>query len=450
MTSVLYGKSAQARIGWIAAAVVSMLISCKSDDDSGPETESGVLAKCDADDGGLLLPGGFCAAVFADSLGAARHMTVTPSGDVFVATLEEGEQAEKGGVVALRDEDGDGRADRQERFGVGGNGIVWHEGFLYVGENGRVVRYRLPDGELLPQGEPEVVVGGLPVDGDHPRKTVGFDHEGRLLVNIGSGTNSCQVDNREVGSPGIDPCPELEYRAGIWRFDPNKPEQTQADGERLVTGLRNGNAFAVHPETGRIVAIPNGRDQLQENWPDLYSIAEAVPLPGEELFVLEEGADYGWPYCYYDPLRRMKVLAPEYGGDGEMQGRCAAVKAPDLTLPAHWSPLGMDFYTGTQFPARYRNGAFVANHGSRFDEDESEPLPGYSVIFIPFDAQGQPEAPFELFAGDFAGRGRPLPGEAAHRPVSVAVAPDGSLYVSDDWGGRLWRVHYPAQSSTQM
>jgi glucose/arabinose dehydrogenase len=134
------------------------------------------------------------------------------------------------------------------------------------------------------------------------------------------------------------------------------------------------------------------------------------------------------------------MLAPEYGGNGRVQGRCATIPPPALALPAHWAPLGMVFYDGRQFPARYRGGAFIANHGSRFDAS-GVGNPGYNVVYVPF-ANGAPSGPWEEFAAGFAGSGLPLPDAAAHRPVGVAVMPDGALLISDDKAGRIWRVTY--------
>lgn len=394
---------------------------------------------CDAENGSLVLPNGFCATVFADGLGTARHLTVTPSGDVFVAIAGAG-----GGVVALRDANGDGIADEQQSFGSeGGNGIAWAENTLYVALNDRIERYTLADGELVPSSEPEVVVGALPSSPDHYAKTVVVAGD-TLYVNIGSATNSCQEQNRVLESPGIDPCEELEIRAGIWQFDGTTTGQTQADGSRYAQGTRNANAMAWDPASETLWAALNGRDQLWENWPEFYTEEDDTRLPAERIIHVTEGGDYGWPYCYYDPELAQMVLAPEYGGDGtsvaEGDHDCSTIPEPEGVLPAHWAPLGMVFYHGEQFPERYRGGMFVANHGSRFAEQAQDP-PGYNVVFVPF-ADGQIAGEWEAFATDFAGDARPLPGAAEYRPVGLAEAPDGSIYISDDTSGRIWRVFY--------
>ncbi len=415
-----------------------------ADDGADGADDGGTTAMCDEDNGSITLPDGFCASVFADGLGAARHLTVTPSGDVFVAVANSFDGSTLGEVVALRDTDDDGIADQEERFGEnGGNGIVWGGGQLFYAEDEAILRYELPDGELLPVGEPEVVVGGLPADGDHINKTIVLSDKGELMVNIGSASNSCQEENRLVESPGVEPCPELDVRAGIWTFEAAGTDQVQADGTHFAEGLRNMVALAINPATGDLFGVQNGRDQLYDNWPELYAPEDELELPSEEMFLIDGAAEYGWPYCYHDPFLGEKVLAPEYGGDGVIVDLCADVVPPDYVFPAHWAPLGMLFYTGDMFPEQYLNGAFVAFHGSRFEPEATGALPGYNVVFVPFDGDlPAAGADYEIFADDFAGDARPLPDAAEHRPVALAQGPDGALYISDDFGGRIWRVIY--------
>ncbi len=396
---------------------------------------------CDPDSGGIELPDGFCAVLSAENLGRARHMTVSPSGDVFVAINPSPGGSTPGEIVALRDTDNDGKFDVRETFNTtGGNGIVWREGELFFAENDRIIKYSLPDGELVPSSGPEVVVSGLPADGDHVSKTIVFSDEGMMYVNFGSASNSCQVNNRELESPGEDPCPELSERAGVWQFDPDVLGQTADDGTRYVAGTRNMNALAIQPSTGDLWGAQNGRDQLAENWPAYYDDEDDAVLPSEELIRLVPGETYSWPYCYHDPNMGL-VLAPEYGGDGGTVGPCSEYPAPDFAFPAHWAPLGAVFYDGEHFPERYRGGMFVAFHGSRFSPNASGDLPGYQVSFLPFE-DDMPGDDFETFASGFAGDDRPLPEEADSRPVGVALAHDGSLYISDDHGGKLWRVFH--------
>jgi glucose/arabinose dehydrogenase len=423
--------------------------------DANLEASDAGKVKCDPDNGGITLPPGFCAVVVADLVldgqpARARHMAVTSSGDVFVAINSPRNIQPAFGIIGLRDRDGDGRADEQSQFSrdLGGSGIAWRQDLLYFGANDRVLRYRLRAGQLRPAGNAEVVVSGLPNTADHISKTVVLGDNGRLFVNIGSASNSCQVANRQAQSPGVFPCPELPIRAGVWEFDARGTNQRQADGWRYATGLRNMVALAVNPQNNELYGVQHGRDMLFENWPQFFTVEEDAVLPSEEFVLIRRGSDNGWPYCFHDAVfERRKVLAPEYGGDGQkvkvtMKGGvkidCSTYNQPLVAFGAHWAPNGLHFYSGKQFPARFRGGAFVAFHGG-FDR---APLPneGFQVQFVPFGGNGRPSGPAETFADGFAGPGRPLPAAARHRPVGVTEGPDGSLYISDDRGGRIWRV----------
>jgi glucose/arabinose dehydrogenase len=403
--------------------------------------------KCDANNGGITLPRGFCAVVVADNLGAARHMAITPSGDLFVAINQTPTiGAPPFGIVALRDANGDGKADIVQKFNAnkGGSGIAWGGGRLFFGENDQVVSYDLPNGTLVPAGSPAVVVGGLPSTGDHISKTILLRGEHTLFVNIGSATNSCQVANRVAQSPGIFPCPELPVRAGVWTFNSLGTGQTEANGQQYAMGYRNMVALAVHPRSLELYGVQQGRDMLSSNWPQFFTNEESAVMPAEELVQIKRGSNNGWPYCFFDDVfRHRKLLAPEYGGDGQKVSGpngidCARFNQPLVGFGAHWSPDGMLFYGGKQFPQRYRGGVFVAFHGG-FNR---APLPnqGFNVMFVPMSNDGHPIGAPEIFADGFAGSEGPLPANAKHRPVGVTEGPDGSLYISDDRGGRIWRV----------
>ncbi len=378
---------------------------------------------CDRDNGGLTLPPGFCALVVADRVGQPRHLVVAPNGDVFVAMLD-------GGVLALRDTTGDGKADVVRHFGSGGGtGIALGPDALFFATSTTVYRYSLPAGSLVPVGPPTVVVADLPIGG-HAARNLALTPDGTLYVNVGSGSNSCQQHDRDAGSRGWDPCPELSVRAGIWRFSANGVAQHQTLATRYATGIRNAVALAWDPLDGHLYAVPHGRDQLGQHWPNLFTLAQSAEKPSEEFVEIERGDDFGWPYCYHDPELGHLALAPEYGGDGRTVGRCADKKEPLLAFPAHWAPDGLLFYSGTQFPAAYRGGAFVVFHGSW----NRAPFPqqGFRVVFVPF-AGGRPAGAFSTFADGF---------QPGHRPVGVAQGPDGSLYVTDDAQGRIWRIVY--------
>lgn len=393
----------------------------------------------DPDNGSIQLSDGFAAYVVADNLGRARHIAVNDNGDIYIKmrNTENG-----GGVVALRDTTGDGRADIKEYFSdYGGTGIGIHNGYLYFSSDTVVYRVKLDEDELVPSAEPEVIVEGFLPQQSHESKPFTFDGNGNIYVTVGAPSNACQQPDRTPGTPGQDPCPQLERQGGIWQFDANKTNQTQDDGSRYATGIRNAVALDWNNNVNGLYALQHGRDQLANLWPDLYDSVQSAELPAEEFLSVTEGADFGWPYCYYDPEKQQKVLAPEYGGDGEKVERCENAEDPIMSFPAHWAPNDLVFYNGDMFPDQYKNGAFIAFHGSW----NRAPMPqqGYLIAFVPFQ-DGQPSGDFERFADQFAGSGGTIenPSDAEFRPTGLAVGPDGSLYITDDQKGRVWRVFY--------
>ncbi len=392
---------------------------------------------CDADNGGIQLPEGFCAVVVADSLGRARHITVRDNGDLYVALRR---TVADSSLVALRDEDDDGRADVVSYFGDrGGTGIRVRGDYLYFAPDTMIMRYPLAEGELVPSGTPETVVFGFPRQRQHAVKPFEFDDAGYLYVNIGAPANACQDPIRTPGIPGQDPCPLLENYGGVWRFQADELGQTRDAGYRYATGIRNGVANAWNPLTGKLYVAQHGRDDLNRLWPDLYTDSLSRELPAEELFAVEDGSNFGWPYCYYDHLQGRKVLNPEYGGDGQTVDRCAEADDPILAFPGHWAPNDLLFYTGGHFPERYRGGAFLAFHGSWNRAPRQQ---GYKIVFIPFDGD-QVAGDYEVFADGFTGAETiASPGDARFRPMGLARGPDGSLYITDSVKGRVWRVIY--------
>ena len=415
----------------LAVGVVAAVHACGGD--TVPEPP--VVTDDDPCDRTIQLPDGFCALTYHTGVGAARQLVVADNGDVFVALRNRGNQS--GGVMALRDLDGDGTADQTQRWGeVAGSGIALGDEVLYLATDNGVLRYALPAGSLTPSGPPETIVEGLPSARNHATKSIALHPDGSIFVAIGSPSNACQVIPRTAGQPGRDPCPELTTRAGIWRFASDQSGQELSDGERFSTGVRNGAALAVHPGSGELYAVIHGRDQLRELWSSLYSAADGSEKPSEEFAHIRQDTDFGWPYCYHDPSNNQKVLAPEYGGDGEEVGRCADMDMPEIGLPAHWAPNAMAFSTGDNFPQAYRNGAFVAFHGSW---NRSSVQEGYNVVWIPFEGD-TPTGEWEVFADGFAGGQISSSNQADNRPTGVAAGPDGSVYVSDSLAGKIWKI----------
>lgn len=438
-----------------AVCLAGVLAACGAKDHAASHADTTAASPapasplCPPGNGGLTLPAGFCATIFADSVGHARHLVVAPNGVVYVNTwsgsyYEDRTPPQGGFLVALQDTTGDGRADVIARFGAtvatggaGGTGIALHGGSLYAEERDRIERYAMPAGGTVPAGKPDVIVSGLPLTGDHPMHPFAIDSANDLFVDLGSATNSCQAKNRTLHSPGRKPCTELETRGGIWRYDAARTGQRFSPAARYATGIRNAVGIAIAPD-GQLYSTQHGRDQLAENWPQFFKPEQGAELPAEELLEIVKGGDYGWPYCYFDGSKKSLMLAPEYGGDGATVGLCASKRPPAAFFPAHWAPDDLAFYTGTAFPARYRGGAFIAFHGSW----NRAPFPqgGYLVAFVPF-ANGHPTGAYETFADGFAGAVKD-PGRATHRPAGLAQGLDGSLYIADDVRGTIWRVTY--------
>lgn len=389
---------------------------------------------------GLKLPPGFCATIFADSVGAVRHMAVSAGGDL-IANLQRGRNPAISAIapaqVALRDNDKDGRADVIQRFGTaGGTGIALYKDWVYADVGRAIVRYRMNWTNLRPTGGVDTIVAAIPGPPGHQARNFTIAPDGTMYVNFGSATNACQEKDRTAGSMGVDPCVELDTRAGVWKFSADRLNQRPSLANRFATGLRNVTALRVAPG-GQLYSIVHGRDQLFGNWSAKFTEQQNAELPAEIFVAINQGDDFGWPYCYYDGIRNRSVLAPEYGGDGTEVGRCAARKNPIMALPAHWSPIDMLFYTGSQFPAKYRNGVFATFHGSW----NRAPLPqaGYQVVFIPM-TNGVPAGTFEEFANNFTTILDPA--KAEHRPAGIVQAPDGAIFISDDAAGRIYRVTY--------
>ena len=382
---------------------------------------------------GLTLAEGFSAVVVHEGQGTARHLVVAANGDIYVAS--------RSGLSALRDTNGDGKADIVASFGdVKGTEVRIFKNWLYVSDDVGVYRYPLKKGQLAPTGGRETVVSEFPKERQHSDKTFALDEKGTLYVNVGAPSNSCQEKDRQEGSPGLNPCPILEKYGGVWVFDGTKLNQAPANGRRFATGMRNAVAIEWNTAQNALFSVIHGRDAIDTLFPALYNAQDNATRQAEEFHQIVDGGDYGWPYTFFDTRLGRRVLAPEYGGDTKKEPEAGKYPDPLVAYPAHWAPNDLLFYSGKNFPARYKGGAFIAFHGSW--NRAPEPQAGYKVVFQPMK-DGKPDGAYEVFADGFAGEMKDnSPRNSQYRPVGLALAPDGSLLVSDSQKGRIWRISY--------
>ncbi|MGD2033955.1 MAG: PQQ-dependent sugar dehydrogenase [Bacteroidales bacterium] len=417
------------------AGFLAFFMSCRN---TGNEKQVNDTAESDADNAGLTMPPGFSALKVAAGLGSARHMAVTSEGDIYVKLnrLKDGK-----GILFLSDTNGDGKTDNVMGFGdYKGTGLHLTKDYLYASSDEEVFRYKLDGNQRVTDPDaPETIVTGLINRRQHASKSITTDGNGFIYVNIGAYSNSCQEQDRTRGSQGMMPCPILDSAGGIWQFSTSRLNQTYGDGIRYATGLRNVVGLDWNTQVNKLFVMMHGRDQLHDLYPGLYDIEASAELPAETMYMIEEGDNAGWPYVYYDQLQEKKILSPEYGGDGNTEAGEDAID-PVMAFPGHLAPNDLLFYTGEMFPEKYRNGALIAFHGSW--NRAPEPQEGFYVVFVPFE-NGKPSGDWEIFADGFAGKEEIVsPGDAEHRPCGLAQGPDGSLYVSDDAGGTIFRILY--------
>jgi glucose/arabinose dehydrogenase/mono/diheme cytochrome c family protein len=396
----------------------------------------------------LFLPQGFEATVFVDSIAeTVRHMAVNKNGDLYAKFKR---PSEAGVIAAIRDLNNDGVADSLVKFGeyhIPQRGSYStaariYKGYLYFSSQLTVYRIKLDEENLVPTGTAEIIVHDDHAHGSHEHigKPIAFDEEGHIFVPFGAPNNACQNPKRTPLVPGQDPCPLLEDHGGIWRFDAEKVGQTQKDGVFYASGLRSIVALDWNTSDQSLYAVVHGRDDLHRLWPNHFSQWESALLPSEEFVKIEKGDHFGWPYCFYDQMQGKKVLAPEYGGDGNIIGRCADYKDPVIGFPGHWAPNDLVFYNGDAFPDHYKNGAFIAFHGST--NRAPYPQSSYFIGFVPFE-NGKPSGPYEVFADGFAGVDPIInTRDAEFRPMGIAFAPDGSMYIGETEKGRIWKVQF--------
>lgn len=434
------------RTGMVLLFIALVIISCSK--------ISRTLPAGLPDNGGLFLPDKFEALVVVDSIGKARHLAVNDNGDIYVKLTFNRAMKGSGGTVGLRDLNKDGRADSIVYFGdykdIGGSavGMTIHDGYLYTSTVNQVLKNKLTPGQLVPQSKTEVVLTDLDPNvarNWHTTKPVAFDRKGYMYVPFGTPSDAGQDITKygPIGIPGgkgLDPSPELETHGGIWRFDASKTNQTQKDGYKFATGIRSVVGMVWSPLDDNLYAVMNGIDNFRTIFPDLYTAWQAAVLPSEPLLKVTEGSDFGWPYAYYDHILKKNVLQPGYGGDGKIIGRASKFDVPVIGFPGHWAPMDVMFYQGNQFPERYKQGAFVAFHGST--DRSPYPQAGYIVCFVPFK-NGAPTGEWEVFADGFTGVDTVInTSDAVYRPMGLATGPDGSLYISESNKGKIWRVMY--------
>ncbi|WP_461114007.1 PQQ-dependent sugar dehydrogenase [Spirosoma jeollabukense] len=419
------------------ASLVAM--HCLGDTSTGKKPTPTRTVKNENPTASLKLPAGFSGTIVAKDLGSTRHIAISKTGDIYVklAKLKDGK-----GIYRLRDTNKDGVIDEQTGFGdYPGTGIVIKNGYLYASSNSAIYRYKLNDNqEVINPDQPEKLVSGLREKDRDKSKSIAIDNQNNIYVNVASDNDAC----REAGTgKGIMPCPLLDS-VGIWRFKANVPNQTTADGVHYATGLKNVVGLDWNDKTNSLFVTQHGRGKFDDFYPQYYTPQQSAELPSETLYELHQGDDAGWPYIYFDYVQKKKIMAPEYGGDGKKTGAPKAIN-PLMAFPAHMGPNALLFYTGTAFPERYRNGAFIAFHAQ-----SSVLYKGYMVGFVPFK-NGKPSGPWEIFADNFAGTDLAKPtGPVQHRPCGLAQGPDGSLYVTDDLNGTLFKISYAGKATVSV
>jgi glucose/arabinose dehydrogenase len=347
----------------------------------------------------LKLPQGFTINIFARGLGNVRMMAFAPDGTLLVTRRNEAD------VIALPDANKDGTADSNAFNVVAANlpyihGIAVNNNQVYLATDTSVFRTTVSAQGVL--GTPQPLITDLPTGGQHPNRTLAIGPDGLLYITVGSTCNACDETDPEAATI----------------------LQAQANGASRVIyaeGLRNTIGFGWHPKSGELWGFDHGSDWRGDD------------QPPEELNKIQQGKNYGWPWCFADQQPDVFTVAPPPGNTGRA-AFCARTMAATLTYTAHSAPIGMVFYTGNQFPSEYVNDAFVAMRGSWNRKEPS----GYKVVRIRFDQDGQPTA-FEDFLTGFL-----IADQLANfgRIAGLVVAPDGSLFLSEDQNGIIYRIAY--------
>lgn len=358
----------------------------------------------------LQLPQGFKISVFASGIEDARSLALGDKGTIFVGNRE------KDKVWAVRDDNGDGVADKKWVIAEGltmPNGVAFREGSLYVAEVSRILRFPNIESSLENPPQPEVIYDQYPTDRHHGWKYIAFGPDGKLYVPVGAPCNICMSEN--------------EIYATITRLDPKGGEP-----EIYAHGVRNSVGFDWHPQSGALWFTDNGGDNLGVLMANAGKMQEAQAQdftdnnpPCELNAAPKEGMHFGYPHCHAG-----EIVDPQFGKEGD----CGKYEQPAQKLGAHVAPLGMKFYTGKQFPEEYRNQVLIAEHGSWNRSKKS----GYRLMKVTLDAQGKASS-YEPFISGWLDEESQ---EAWGRPVALLVMPDGALLISDDAAGVIYRVTY--------
>ena len=337
----------------------------------------------------IKLPPGFKIDIYAADVPKARSMAISPQGVLFVGTRKAGK------VYAVRDRDGDFRADEVITLAKGlnmPNGVAFRNGALYVAEVNRVLRYDNIEKQIHAPPKPVIVNDSFPTDRHHGWKYIAIGPDNMLYVPVGAPCNICEKDDARYAS--------------IMRM--------QLDGSGLeiyAHGVRNTVGFDWHPQTRELWFTNNGRDWMGDN------------LPPDTLHrAPRKGLHFGFPYCHGGD-----IPDPRFGA----KRSCNEFVQPDIKLPAHVAPLGMKFYSGSMFPSTYRHQIFIAEHGSW---NRSVPI-GYRITMAVFEKDQAPR--YETFAEGWLQNSK-----AWGRPVDIVEMKDGSLLVSDDRAGVIYRITY--------
>ncbi len=365
-----------------------MMTSCTSANPSGDGNQEKDKPSIQLDK--IVLPEGFTIEIYADDLPNARSMCLSPSGTLFVGTRQ------KGDVYAVRDTDGDMKADRKWVLATGlnsPNGVAFRDGDLYVAEISRILKFPDIESKLESPGKPVVIYDGYPTKTHHGWKYIAFGPDGMLYVPVGAPCNICESEDEIFGT--------------ITRIDVSDPKP-----EIIANGVRNTVGFNWHPETGELWFTDNGGDWLGDD------------MPACELnYAREPGLHYGYPYCHQGDFPDPKL------GDGY---DCADFEPPYRKLGPHVAPLGMEFYQGSMFPASYQNFIFIAEHGSW---NRTKPI-GYRISTVTM-SDDKSKREYGVFA-----EGWLQDGKAWGRPVDLEYLPDGSMLISDDLADVIYRVAY--------